>query len=65
VQLHAVVEAQPAQEAARRRREAVLVKENEADDVPVRQVGLPVRRRRVNPRCGAPVLDCRCDTPGF
>jgi hypothetical protein len=39
VQLHAVVEAQPAQEAACRRREAALMKVDEADDVPVRRVG--------------------------
>jgi hypothetical protein len=56
VQLHAVVEAQPAQEATRRRREATLVEADEDDDVAERRVGLPVPRRRVNPRRGPPIL---------
>jgi hypothetical protein len=39
VQLHAIVEEQPTQEAARQRREAALVEADEADDVPERRVG--------------------------
>jgi hypothetical protein len=50
VQLHTVVVTQPAQEAARRRREAALVEVDEADDVAERWVGLPVRHRRDDPR---------------
>jgi hypothetical protein len=64
VQLHAVVEAQPAQEGARRRCEAVLVEADEADDVAERRVGLPVPHRQVNPRRGLPVL-VRCQLVGI
>jgi hypothetical protein len=56
VQLHAVVVAQRAHEAARRRREAALMKVDEAGDVAERQVGLPVPRRRLDPRRGTPIL---------
>jgi hypothetical protein len=55
VQLHAVVVAQPAHEAAHRRREATLGVADEADDVAERRVGLPIRRRRDDPRRGLPV----------
>jgi hypothetical protein len=55
VQLHAVVVAQPAHEAARRRHEATLVVADEADDVVVQRVGLPIRRQRDDPRRGLPV----------
>jgi hypothetical protein len=44
VELHPVVVAQPTHEAARRRGEPVLMMTNEADDVAVRRVGLPIRR---------------------
>jgi hypothetical protein len=56
VQLHAVVVAHPAQETARRCREAALMEADETDDVVERRAGLPVCRRRVNPRRGLPVL---------
>jgi hypothetical protein len=55
VQLRAVVVAQPAHKAARRRREAPLVETDEADDVARRRPRVPVRRRRDYPRCGLPV----------
>jgi hypothetical protein len=54
VQLHAVMVAQPAHEAARRRREATLVVADEADDVAVRRVGLPIRHRRTIHARGCP-----------
>jgi hypothetical protein len=50
VELHPVVVAQPAHEAARRRGEPVLVMPNEANDVVIRRVGLPICRRRNDPR---------------
>jgi hypothetical protein len=56
VQLYAILVAHPAQETARRHREAALVEADEANDVAERRVGLPVRRRRVDPRRGLPVL---------
>jgi hypothetical protein len=55
VQLHAIVVAQPAHEAARQRREATLMVADEADDVAVRRVGLPIRRRRDDPCRGLPI----------
>jgi hypothetical protein len=45
VKLHPVVVAQPPHKAAHRRGEATLVMPDEANDVVVRRVGLPVRRR--------------------
>jgi hypothetical protein len=55
VKLHLIVVAQPAHKAARRRGEAALVMPEEADDVAVRRVGLPVRRRWNDPRRGSPL----------
>jgi hypothetical protein len=55
VQLHPVVVTQSAHEAARRRREAALVVADEADDVAVRRVGLPIRRWWDYPRHGLPI----------
>jgi hypothetical protein len=55
VQLHIVVVAQPAHEAAPRCREARLVEADEADDIAEQRVELPVRRRRDDPHRGLPV----------
>jgi hypothetical protein len=55
VQFNPVVVAQSTHEAARWRGEAALVVSDEADDVAVRRVGLPIRRRRNNPRRGLPI----------
>jgi hypothetical protein len=55
VQLHPIVVTQSAHEAARRRREAVLVVADEADDVAVRWVGLPIHHQWDYPRRGLPV----------
>jgi hypothetical protein len=52
VMLHPVVVAQPAHKAARRHGEAVLVMPDEADDVAVWRVGLPIRRWWNDPRWG-------------
>jgi hypothetical protein len=49
VELHPVVVAQPPYEPARRGIEAALVQTDEADDVALRGVGLPVRRQRDHP----------------
>jgi hypothetical protein len=54
VEFYPVVVAQPPHKAARRCGEATLVKLDEANDVAKRRVRLPVRRRRNDPRWGAP-----------
>jgi hypothetical protein len=54
VELHPIVVVQAPHEVARRCGEAALVQPDEADNIPVRRVGLPVRRRRDDPRRGAP-----------
>jgi hypothetical protein len=59
VQLHTVVVAQRAHEAAHRRCEAALMKADEGDDVAEWRVGLPVPRRRLDPRRETPIL-IRC-----
>jgi hypothetical protein len=55
VQLHAVVVAQTPHEAARRRREAVLVEADEADNVAELWVGNSVPLRRHDPLRGLPI----------
>jgi hypothetical protein len=55
VQLHAVVVAPTAHEAARRHRKAALVEEDEADDIAVRWVGNSVPLRRHDPLRGLPL----------
>jgi hypothetical protein len=54
VQLHAVVVAQPAHEAACRCHEATLVVADEADDIAVRRVGLPICCWEDDPGRGCP-----------
>jgi hypothetical protein len=41
--------------AARRQEEASLVKPDEADDITIQRVGLPVRRRQNDLRRGCPL----------
>jgi hypothetical protein len=54
VKFHPIVVAQPLNKVACWCGEASLVKPDEANNVAKRQVGLPVRRRRNDPRRGCP-----------